>query len=46
MKLLDDFLSATERVLNPGAHGRSSSLYEHEVHNSLDLIAKLEKSVA
>ena len=42
-KLIDEVLKSTERVLNPGAHGGESPLYEHEVQKALDLIAKLEK---
>ena len=42
-KLIDEVLKTTERVLNPGAHGGDSPLYEHEVQKALDLIAKLEK---
>lgn len=42
-KLIDEVLKTTERVLNPGAHGGESPLYEHEVQKALDLIAKLEK---
>ncbi|MEI7732866.1 MAG: AAA family ATPase [Verrucomicrobiota bacterium] len=43
VKLIDEVLKTTERVLNPGAHGGGSPLYEHEVQKALDLIAKLEK---
>jgi energy-coupling factor transporter ATP-binding protein EcfA2 len=46
VKLIDDVLNTTERVLNPGAHGGDSPLYEHEVQKALDLIAKLEKCLA
>ena len=46
VKLIDDVLNTTERVLNPGAHGSDSPLYEHEVQKALDLIAKLEKCLA
>ena len=42
-KLIDEVLKTTERVLIPGAHGGDSPLYEREVQNALDLIAKLEK---
>jgi hypothetical protein len=45
-KLIDEVLNTTERVLNPGAHGGDSPLYEHEVQKALDLIAKLEKCLA
>jgi len=43
VKLIDEVLNTTERVLNPGAHGGDSPLYEHEVQKALDLIVKLEK---
>ena len=46
IKLIDQVLNTTERVLNPGAHGGDSPLYEHEVQKALDLIAKLEKCLA
>ena len=46
VKLIDEVLNTTERVLNPGAHGGDSPLYEHEVQKALDLIAKLEKCLA
>ena len=45
-KLIDEVLNTTERVLNPGAHGGDSPLYEHEVQKALDLISKLEKCLA
>jgi hypothetical protein len=46
VKLIDEVLNTTERVLNPGAHGGDSPLYEQEVQKALDLIAKLEKCLA
>lgn len=46
IKLIDEVLNTTERVLNPGAHGGDSPLYEHEVQKALELIAKLEKCPA
>ena len=46
VKLIDEVLNTTERVLNPGAHGGESPLYEHEVQKALDLVAKLEKCLA
>jgi energy-coupling factor transporter ATP-binding protein EcfA2 len=42
IKLIDEVLNTTERVLNPGSHGGESPLYEHEVQKALDLIAQLE----
>jgi energy-coupling factor transporter ATP-binding protein EcfA2 len=46
IELIDEVLSTTERVLNPGAHGGDSPLYEHEVQKALVLIATLEKCLA
>lgn len=46
VKLLDEVLNTTERVLNPGAHGGDSPLYELEVLKAIDLISKLEKCLA
>jgi energy-coupling factor transporter ATP-binding protein EcfA2 len=46
IKLIDEVLKTTERVLNPGAHGTDSPLYEHEVQKAVDLLAKLEKCLA
>ncbi len=46
VKLIDEVLKTTERVLNPGAHGGDSPLYDHEVQKAFDLIAKLEKCLA
>jgi energy-coupling factor transporter ATP-binding protein EcfA2 len=46
VKLIDEVLGTTERVLNPGAHGGDTPLYEHEVQNALTLIARLEKCLA
>lgn len=42
IKLIDEVLNTTERVLNPGAHGGDSPLFEHEVQKALDLIRQLE----
>lgn len=46
IKLIDEVLNTTERVLNPSAHDGDSPLYEHEVRKALGLIAKLEKCLA
>jgi energy-coupling factor transporter ATP-binding protein EcfA2 len=46
IKLIDEVLNTTERVLNPGAHGGDTPLYEHEIQNALDLLAKLETCLA
>lgn len=45
VKLIDDILACTERVLNPAAHSGSPPLYEKEVQDALDLIKKLESSL-
>jgi ABC-type Mn2+/Zn2+ transport system ATPase subunit len=45
VKLIDDILACTERVLNPAAHGGTSPLYEKEVQDALDLVKKLEAAV-
>ena len=42
VRLIDEVLATTERVLNPGAHGGESPLYETEVAIALDLIRRLE----
>ncbi|MFN3408987.1 MAG: AAA family ATPase [Limisphaerales bacterium] len=44
IRLIDEVLKTTERVLNPGAHGGDAPLYEHEVQKALDLIKKLEST--
>jgi len=46
VKLINEVLKTTERVLNPGAHGNDVPLYEHEVQNALNLIAELESCLA
>jgi energy-coupling factor transporter ATP-binding protein EcfA2 len=45
IKLIDEVLNTTERVLNPGAHGGATPLYAHEVQKALDLISQLEKCI-
>ena len=42
VRLIDEVLATTERVLNPGAHGGESPLYEAEVIIARDLIKRLE----
>ena len=42
VRLIDEVLATTKRVLNPGAHGGDSPLYEAEVTIALDLIKRLE----
>ena len=44
VKLIDEVLNTTERVLNPGAHGGDSPLYEHEVQKAVDLVKQLEST--
>lgn len=46
VRLIDEVLNTTERVLNPGAHGGDAPLYEHEVQKALDLILRLETCLA
>lgn len=43
VRLIDEVLATTERVLNPGAHGGEAPLYEDEVEIAFDLIKRLEK---
>ena len=45
VRLIDEVLATTERVLNPGAHGGDSPLYEAEVTIALDLIRRLERCI-
>ncbi len=45
IKLIDDILACTERVLNPAAHAGSPPLYEKEVQDALDLIKQLESAL-
>jgi hypothetical protein len=46
VRLIEEVLHATERVLNPSAHAGDPPLYEAEVQKALDLIARLEKCLA
>ncbi|MFY7865603.1 AAA family ATPase [Roseateles sp.] len=46
IKLIDDILACTERVLNPAAHSGTPPLYEEEVRNALALILQLEAALA
>jgi energy-coupling factor transporter ATP-binding protein EcfA2 len=43
IKLIDDILACTARVLNPAAHGGDPPIYEREVTNALNLIKLLER---
>jgi hypothetical protein len=42
IKLIDDILACTERVLNPAAHSGNPPLYEKEVQDALALIKQLD----
>jgi len=45
IKLVDDILACTERVLNPAAHAGNPPLYEKEVGDALELIKQLETTL-
>lgn len=45
IKLIDDILACTERVLNPAAHSGNPPLYEKEVEDALNLIVQLESTL-
>jgi hypothetical protein len=45
IKLIDEVLACTERVLNPAAHADTPPLYKKEVQDALDLVKKLESSL-
>jgi energy-coupling factor transporter ATP-binding protein EcfA2 len=45
IKLIDDILDCTERVLNPAAHSGNPPLYEKEVQDALKLIKQLETTL-
>lgn len=45
IKLIDDVLSCTERVLNPAAHSGNPPLYQKEVEDALLLIRQLETTL-
>lgn len=45
VKLIDDILACTERVLNPAAHSGNPPLYEKEVLDALALVKQLESSL-
>jgi hypothetical protein len=44
IKLIDEILACTERVLNPSAHSGTPPIYEKEVEAALALVKKLESS--
>lgn len=46
IKLIDEVLNTTERVLNPGAHGGDAPLYEHEVQKALHLVRQLGNCIS
>ena len=45
IKLIDDILACTDRVLNPAAHAGNPPLYQKEVQDALNLIKQLESSL-
>jgi len=45
VKLIDDILGFTERVLNPAVHAGTPPLYEKEIQDALALIKQLETTV-
>lgn len=45
LKLIDDVLACTERVLNPAAHAGDPPLYEIEVEHTLTLIKQLDSEL-
>lgn len=45
IKLIDDVIACTERVLNPAAHSGSPPLYEKEVEDALALVRQLESTL-
>jgi hypothetical protein len=45
VKLIDEILGCTERVLNPAAHSGTPPLYEKEVEDALALIKQLESAL-
>ncbi len=45
IKLIDDILACTERVLNPAAHSGTPPLYEKEVQDALTLFKQLESTL-
>ena len=46
IKLMDQLLECTARVLNPGAHAGDPPLFENEILDALDIIRQLEVTVA
>lgn len=42
MRLIDKIFKTTKCVLDPGARGGHSPLYDHEVQRAVDLIKRLE----
>ncbi len=45
IKLIDDILACTERVLNPAAHSGTPPLYEKEIQDALALVCQLETTL-
>jgi len=46
IKIIDDVLACTERVLNPAAHSGTPPLYRKEVQDALDLVRQLETALS
>ncbi len=46
IKIIDDVLACTERVLNPAAHSGTPPLYEKEVRDALALVRHLENALS
>ncbi len=45
IKLIDEILACTERVLNPAAHAGDPPLYQKEVQDALNMIKQLETTL-
>ncbi|HYD48555.1 MAG TPA: hypothetical protein VEB21_09415, partial [Terriglobales bacterium] len=45
IKLIDEILACTERVLNPSAHYGNPPLYEKEIQDALSLVKQLESGL-
>ena len=46
IKLIDEILACTGRVLNPAAHSGAPPIYDLEVTNALNLIKQLEREIS
>lgn len=45
IKLIDEIVACTERVLNPAAHSGNPPLYEKEIQDALNLVKQLESAL-